>query len=179
MIELKEEDIPVLDGLLAMMVERNGAVTPSDLSDFEKYKEIKYTEYGNIFKSLAYFFDQFGCGEHTNTQSSTSWILPTSSTHAFKGNGGFKKAFEGSKKEKSSNIVNDFSGSTIGQLNQSSTFSNSPETTNIKANSSKPLSKNVIVKFWKLISENKLISGLLLIVIIYLIKVIFGIDLKS
>jgi len=77
------------------------------------------------------------------------------------------------------NINNDFRDSTIGQVNQSSNFSNSPQTINTTAKSIKDHKKGFIIRFWKLISENKLVSGILLIVIVYLIKVIFGIDLKN
>lgn len=76
-------------------------------------------------------------------------------------------------------INNDFSNSTIGQVNQSSSFSNSPQTNNITANNVNPSNKNLIMKFWKLITENKLVSGIILIIIIYLIKKYFGIDLKG
>ncbi|MGB3342301.1 MAG: hypothetical protein WBA61_00180 [Aequorivita sp.] len=64
-------------------------------------------------------------------------------------------------------------------INQSSNFSINPQTNNINANNNKPLSKNWIIKFWKLISENKLISSIILVIFIYLIKIIFGIDLKN
>ena len=77
-----------------------------------------------------------------------------------------------------SSIVNDFSNSTIGQVNQSSNFSNSPQTNNITANTKTDLKTKPIIKFWKLISENKLISSIILVIILYIIKVVFGIDLK-
>lgn len=76
-------------------------------------------------------------------------------------------------------INNDFSNSTIGQVNQSSNFSNSPQTNNITANNKAALKTKSIIKFWKLISENKLISSVMVLIILYLIKVIFGIDLKN
>lgn len=76
-------------------------------------------------------------------------------------------------------INNDFSNSTIGQYNQSSNFSNSPQTNNMTANNNADLKTKSIIKFWKLISENKLISSIVLIIILYLIKVIFGIDFRS
>lgn len=82
------------------------------------------------------------------------------------------------KQNTDSSIVNDFSGSTIGQVNQSSNFSNSPQTNNITANNKADLKTKPIIKFWKLISENKLISSIIFVIILYLIKVIFGIDLK-
>ncbi|UAM98382.1 hypothetical protein K8354_00715 [Polaribacter litorisediminis] len=63
--------------------------------------------------------------------------------------------------------------------NQSSNFSNSTITTNNNANSQPTEKKNLISRFWKLISENKLISGILLLVIIYVLKVYFNIDLKN
>jgi hypothetical protein len=78
-----------------------------------------------------------------------------------------------------SSIVNDFSGSTIGQVNQSSNFSNSPQTNNITANNKADLKTKPIIKFWKLISENKLISSIIFVIILYLIKIIFGIDFKN
>lgn len=64
--------------------------------------------------------------------------------------------------------------------NQSSnSFSNNPTTINTIANPSNELKKNsVILKFWKLTSENKLISGLLLVIILWVIKKYFNIDLK-
>jgi hypothetical protein len=43
--------------------------------------------------------------------------------------------------------------------------------TELKANS-------IMLKFWKLISENKLISGLLIVIIFWVIKEKFGINLK-
>lgn len=76
-----------------------------------------------------------------------------------------------------SNITNDFSGSTIGQINQSSNFSNSPQTSNINANTTPTHQKNFIKKFWELISENKLISSMILAIILYVVKIIFGIEL--
>ncbi|WP_026713829.1 hypothetical protein [Flavobacterium daejeonense] len=79
-------------------------------------------------------------------------------------------------KEKS--IVYNINDSTIGQINQSSNFSNTPQTNNITANNKADLKTKTIVKFWKLISENKLISTIIFALIIYLIKLIWGIDLK-
>ena len=63
--------------------------------------------------------------------------------------------------------------------NQSSNFSNNPQTHNIIANNKPTKKKNLIIKFWELISENKLISGILLFVILYVLKVYFNIDLKN
>jgi hypothetical protein len=72
---------------------------------------------------------------------------------------------------------NDFTGSTISQVNQSSNFSNSPQTNSIIANNKKPLNRSFMMNFWKLISENKLISSIVFIIILYFVKIIFGIDL--
>ena len=95
-------------------------------------------------------------------------------------NGWDFSSFSNLKQEKKSEFINnDFRDSTIGQVNQSSNFSNNPQTIKITAKSNKEQKKGFIIRFWKLISENKLISGILLIVIVYLIKVIFGIDLKN
>ncbi|MRX64549.1 hypothetical protein [Maribacter luteus] len=75
-----------------------------------------------------------------------------------------------------SDYINDFSGSTIGQVNQSSIFSNSPQNIDTNAKETTTQKKNFGKKFWELISENKLISGIILIVIGYLIKLLFGIE---
>lgn len=80
--------------------------------------------------------------------------------------------------DKDKSIVYNVKDSTIGQINQSSNFSNTPQTNNITANNKSDLKTKSIIKFWKLISENKLISSIIFVVILYLIKVIFGIDLK-
>jgi hypothetical protein len=63
--------------------------------------------------------------------------------------------------------------------NQSLVFSINQETNKYNANKYKPWYKKFPKKLWKLISENKLISGLLIILILYLIKLYFGIDLKN
>lgn len=81
-------------------------------------------------------------------------------------------------KKTESNITNNFNGSTIGQLNQESNFSNSPITNNTTQNPKSELKINSpILKFWKLISENKLISSLILALILFVIKKSFNIEL--
>ncbi|QNK78183.1 hypothetical protein H7F37_04200 [Winogradskyella sp. PAMC22761] len=75
-------------------------------------------------------------------------------------------------------INNDFSNSNIGQVNHSSESSNNPQTINISNKENPKKKNNLIIKFLKIISENKLISGLLIIVILYIIKIVFGIELK-
>lgn len=75
-------------------------------------------------------------------------------------------------------INNDFINSNIGQVNHSSESSNNSQTINISNKENPKKKNNIIIKFWKLISENKLISGLLIIVILYIIKIVFGIELK-
>jgi hypothetical protein len=58
--------------------------------------------------------------------------------------------------------------------------SNNPITNNTTSNPNNDLKANsIMLKFWKLISENKLISGLLLVIILWAIKEIFGINLKN
>lgn len=84
-------------------------------------------------------------------------------------------------------LTNNFNGNIVytegnlsGNVNQSSNnFSNNPITNNTTANPNNDLKANsIILKFWKLISENKLISSLLVVVILWIIKEIFGINLK-
>ena len=62
----------------------------------------------------------------------------------------------------------------------SNNFSNSPITNNTIANPNNDRKANsIMLKFWKLISENKLISSLLLVIILWAIKEIFDINLKG
>lgn len=68
--------------------------------------------------------------------------------------------------------------SVIGQLNHESNFSKSPMRNNTTQNPKSELKTNLpILKFWKLISENKLISSLILVLILFAIKRIFNIEL--
>lgn len=73
--------------------------------------------------------------------------------------------------------TNYFIGENKGIVNQSSNFSNSPQTANTTAKTQPTTQKNFIKKFWKLISENKLISSIILAIILYLVKIFFGIEL--
>ena len=75
------------------------------------------------------------------------------------------------------NTTNYFIGENKGIVNQSSNFSNSPQTANTTATTQPTTQKNFIKKFWKLISENKLISSIILAIILYLVKIVFGIEL--
>ena len=84
-------------------------------------------------------------------------------------------------------LTNNFNGNIVyaegnlsGNVNQSSNnFSNNPLTNNTTTNPTNDLKTNSIMfKFWKLISENKLISSLLLAIILWAIKEIFGINFK-
>lgn len=68
--------------------------------------------------------------------------------------------------------------STVGQVTQLSSLSNTPQASDIVTNSKSIASKRLLNKLWELISENKLVSSIILIIILYLIKTIFGIDLK-
>ena len=61
-----------------------------------------------------------------------------------------------------SSITYNFHNSTVNQLNQESNFSNSPTTINPIPNKKK---KSFIEKLLKLITENKLISGIILVII--------------
>lgn len=84
-------------------------------------------------------------------------------------------------------LTNNFNGNVVytqgnlsGNVNQSSNnFSNNSITNNTTANPTNESKTNsIILKFWKLISENKLISSLLLALILWAIKEIFGINFK-
>ena len=96
--------------------------------------------------------------------------------------GGYFKYIESIKnkelKSENKNITYNITESVIGQLNHESNFSNSPITNNTTQNPKSELKTNSItLKFWKLISENKLISSLILAVILFAIKRIFNIEL--
>ncbi len=72
---------------------------------------------------------------------------------------------------------NDYRNSTIGQINQSSTLPNNSLSNNLVKNSKVDSSKNFLIKFWELISQNKLISSIIFVIILYIIKKYFNIDL--
>ena len=68
----------------------------------------------------------------------------------------------------------------IGGDNHGNQSSNNSITNNSIANPNNDQKANsIMLKFWKLISENKLISSLLLVLILWAIKEIFGINLKN
>lgn len=82
-------------------------------------------------------------------------------------------------------LTNNFNGNIVytegnlsGTINQSSNnFSNNPTIISTTANpKSESKTNSPILKFWKLISENKLVSGLLLAIILWAINEIFGIN---
>lgn len=82
-------------------------------------------------------------------------------------------------------LTNNFNGNIVyteggysGNLNQSSNnFSNNP-TTNNTTPKTELKAYSIILKFWKLISENKLVSSLLLVIILWGIYKLFGINFK-
>ena len=77
-----------------------------------------------------------------------------------------------------SNVTYNINESVIGQLNHESNFSNSPITNNTTQNPKSELKTNSpILKFWKLISENKLISSFILALVLFAIKKMFNIEL--
>ena len=76
-------------------------------------------------------------------------------------------------------VAENYIGGNNNGTQSSKKFSNSPIINNTTANPSNDRNKNsIILKFWKLISENKLISSLLLVTILWAIKEIFNINLK-
>lgn len=82
------------------------------------------------------------------------------------------------KDNKSVVIENYIGGDNYGNQSRNN-FSNNPIINNTTAKpSSEFKQKSIILKFWKLISENKLISGFLLVVIFWVIKKYFNIDFK-
>lgn len=63
------------------------------------------------------------------------------------------------------------------QINQDSRFENSPNTISAAENPKKKENHSIFFKFWDLVSNNKIVSGITLAVILYLIKQWFGITL--
>lgn len=105
----------------------------------KSYKIISKKENSNSFEvSDGFMFDK---------------LLELKSIHEFK--------LWYSQKEKS--INNDFRNSTIGQVNQSSTVLSNTKLNNRTKSSKVALKNGFMLKFWKLISENKLISSIILI----------------
>ena len=68
-------------------------------------------------------------------------------------------------------------GGWIEYNNHLSILSKRPLTNKQTANNHRQSNKNLAIKFWKLISENPLVSGLILAAILYAIKIIFNIEL--
>ncbi|WBX71786.1 hypothetical protein [Tenacibaculum retecalamus] len=81
-----------------------------------------------------------------------------------------------SQKDKNT-FNNDFRNSTIGQVNQSSTVFGDTKLNNRTDSSKVALKNGFMLKFWKLISENKLISSIIMLIIIFLLKKYYNIDL--
>ena len=76
-------------------------------------------------------------------------------------------------------VAENYIGGNNHGTQSSNNFSNSPITNNTIANPNNDRKANsIMLKFWKLISENKLISSLLLVIILWAIKEIFDINLK-
>ena len=66
----------------------------------------------------------------------------------------------------------------IGQINNNSVIKESVINAGDQNSNEKDKKISILSKVWKIISENKLISGILLLIICYLIKEYFGINLK-
>ncbi len=152
MIKLKKEDLPILDGLLEILIKKKD-ILAKELNVFDQYNGWNNEKINLEFKRLAYFFWEYGCGTPKKMENPTSWISITSSTVAFHANGGFTEQYRNKENEKSSTIINDFSGSTIGQVNQSKSLI--VKQTEIKSTTTpkkKEKQQNVIIsfigKFW-------------------------------
>ena len=76
-------------------------------------------------------------------------------------------------------IAENYIGGNNHGIQSSNNFSNIPNISNTTANPSNEFKiKSIMLKFWTLTSENKLISGLLIIIIFWAIKKYFNIDFK-
>lgn len=93
-MELQEEDVPTLDFLLDLMINRDSHIFGDDLKNFEKYKDSKPDFLGSEFKRLRYFFGHFGCGDPKDDGGLAEWISPNVTSSQFKHSGGFEKAYE-------------------------------------------------------------------------------------
>jgi hypothetical protein len=92
-MELNKKDLPTLDFLLTLLVERDSDVYGDDLKDFEKYNDAKSDFLYSEFKRLMYFFKHFGCGVPKNDGGLSEWISPNLVSAQFKHSGGFEKAY--------------------------------------------------------------------------------------
>lgn len=85
----------------------------------------------------------------------------------------FKKTNGINYLDNSINIGGNNKGNFIHSLNNSK----SPLTHNAIAKTNKQVVKTLFIKVWKLLTENALISGLILFIILYAIKIYFNIEL--
>ena len=73
---------------------------------------------------------------------------------------------ENKKEDNNLNITNNFNNSTIGQINQDSDFSTSPININVNATPTKNQKKSIL----EIISNNKLLSSLMVAIVIYILN---------
>jgi len=121
-MQLNQEDIPALDFLLNLMIDRDSMVSGEDLKSFEKYKEEKESVVYVEFKRLMFFFDHFGCGT-TKNDGLSEWINPNVATSQFKHSGGFENAYINLQKDNENlNLESELKALQIENLEHSKTI---------------------------------------------------------
>ena len=125
-MKFKEEDIENLDKILSLLLLKNnismdtlfaeGILNNDKIDGFGidllATPENEFDRYLAILKSR-------GLCSVTATKDG-KYARKTDLTYAYRSNGGFGQELEYQKSDLTTNITNDFSGSTIGQVNQSS-----------------------------------------------------------
>ncbi len=182
-MKFSEEEMLKLDEILKFL--NNEKLYEYDNQYLANNFRIPLEQFEFLYNKIAEFsMVEYPIAKILNQNTNYPKIECNYSTDCFIENGGFKEYYKLKRQKelenKKPNVIaeNYIGGDNYG--NQSSnSFSNNPSTINTIANPSNELKTNsVMLKFWKLTSENKLISGLLLVIILWAIKKYFNIDLK-
>ena len=137
--------IEKLDYVLDLVLKSNGFVITNDLYNSKFYNDKDNVIMESEFLEMVLDFKILGVAEVVNNGKG---LRKNEFTDGFKKDGGF---------------INYFSNNSIN-----------PNKINTTPQNNNPDKIDSIAKFLKLISENKLISGIILIIITYVIKLIVG-----
>jgi len=169
-------------------------IIESEIAEADSSKKILYKKYLNpisdeerdeyfeICEKVVSLGSKLGYIKHISKED--DWFELTEKGISAKSKGGYFKYIdflEKSELEKirPSIVAENYIGGDNHGTQSSNNFSNNPITNNTIANPNNERKANsTMLKFWKLISENKLISSLLLVLILWAIKEIFSINLK-
>jgi len=193
MIDISCEEILKLDKILFFLNE-NKRYSFDKIFLAEKF-EITLDEFNFLYQKIIQFsIDEYHIVNVLDKNTNYKSISCDFSTDHFIKSGGFKEYYRIKKERELDNkkhniniekiIVRDnYENISSKNLNISSKNlninSSNPTTNNEKAiTNPKHTINSIMLQFWKLISENKLISSFLFVVILWVIKKYFNIDLK-